>query len=61
VRLAQRREVSREQMSIAKPGERQLRGLVMRGATRHQLAPVVLEMLRELLDDLALTGRRQAQ
>ena len=61
VRLSQRREVSREQIPVSEAGERQLRRLVLRYPTRHQFSPPVLEVLRELLDDLALARRRQAQ
>ena len=61
VRLSQRREVSREQIPVAEPGERQLRCLVLRCPTGYQFPPPVIEVLRELLDDLVLAGRRQAQ
>ena len=61
VRLPQRREVSCEQIPLAEPGKRQLRRFVIRRPARHQFPPAILEMLRQLLDDLGLTGRRQAQ
>jgi hypothetical protein len=61
VRLSRRPEVSREQIPVSEPGERQIRRLVLRCPTRHQFSPPVLEVLRELLYDLVLTGRRQAQ
>ena len=61
VRLSQRREVSCEQIPLPEPGKRQLRRFVLRRPARHQFPPAILEMLRQLLDDLVLTGRRQAQ
>ena len=61
LRLPQRRQVLRQQVALPELGECQTRGLVLRRAARHQLAPAVLEMLRELLDDLVLARRREPQ
>ena len=61
MRLSQRLEVPCEQIPIPEPGKRQLRRIVLRRSARHQFPPAILEMLRQLLDDLGLTGRRQAQ
>ena len=51
----------RQQVPVPELGERQTRGFVFRCPARHQLPPAVLEMLRELFDDLVLAGRREAQ
>src|SRR5688572_25770861 len=61
VRLSQRRELSCEQIPLPEPGKRLRRRFVLRRPARHQFPPAILEMLRQLLDDLVLTGRRQAQ
>jgi hypothetical protein len=61
MRLSQGRQVPREQVPISEPGKRQVRGLVFRRPTGYQFPPMVLEMLREFLDDLVLASRRQAQ
>ena len=53
--------VLRQQVPLPELGERQTRGLVLRRAARHQLAPAVLEMLRQLFDNLVLAGRREPQ
>ena len=56
VRLSQRLEVSCEQIPLPEPGKRQPRRFVLRRPARHQFPPAILEMLRQLLDDLVLTG-----
>ena len=61
LRLPQRRHVIRQDLLALELLQVQLRGLVRRRPTCDQLAPAVIEVLRELLDDLALAGRRQLQ
>ena len=61
MRLPERRHVSRQDILVPEVGERQPRGLIRRCSTGDQLPPTVIEMLRELFDDLGLAGRREAQ
>jgi hypothetical protein len=59
--LPQRRDVIREDVAVAKIGECYSCGFFRRHATCDQLAIAVIQMLRELFDDLCLARRRQAQ
>jgi len=59
MRLPERRHVLRQDVPAPEFGERQLHGLITRRAAGDQLAPSVIEVLRELLDDLAFASRRE--
>jgi hypothetical protein len=61
LRLLERRHVPRQQVPLPEFSERQTRGVVLGRPARHQLAPAVFKMLRELFDDLVLAGRRKTQ
>ncbi len=56
MRLPQRRHVLRQDVPGPEFGERQARGLIRRGAPGDQLPLAVIEMLRELVDDLGLAA-----
>ena len=60
-RLFERRHGLAEQVLVAELGQGQTRRLVLRCPARPQLPPAILEMLRELVDDLRLAGRRETQ
>jgi hypothetical protein len=61
MRLAERRHVARQDVFLPELGTRQLRGLFRRCAACHQLPPAVVQMLRQLFDDLVLARWREAQ
>jgi hypothetical protein len=59
--LAERRHGLRENVAAAEFRERQHRRVFRQRASCHQLAPSLVEMLRELFDNLCFAGRREAQ
>jgi hypothetical protein len=59
MRLPERRHMLRQDISAPEFSERQLHGLIRQRAADDQLAPSVIEVLRELLDDLAFASRRE--
>ena len=61
MRLPQRRHVLREQIPFPELSERETCRFILRRPSADQLPPAVLEMLRELIDDLVLSRRREAQ
>ena len=61
MRLSQRCYLPRQEILVPEIGERQTRRLLGSGAPGNQLPPAVLEVLRELLDDLVLACRQQGE
>jgi hypothetical protein len=58
--LPQWRHVPRQKIPLPEIGERQPRSLIGRCASRNQLPPALIEMLREFFDDFGLTSRRES-
>ena len=56
MRQAQRCDVARQEVPVPEFAECAFRSLVGGRAARDQLVPAVLEVLRELIDDLGLSG-----
>ena len=61
MREAKRRDGAGQRVPVPEFGQRQLRGLVGQRTACHQLAPAVVEMLRELVDDVGLARGRESE
>jgi hypothetical protein len=59
--LTQRRQEAGQRVTIAELLQRERLGFLRRHTAGHKLAPTVVEVLRELIDDLALARRGKAQ
>jgi hypothetical protein len=58
--LAERSHVAREEVRVSEFGERQPRRCRRRGAAGDELQPAVIEVLRELFDNLGFPRRRES-
>ena len=59
--LPKRRYVLREDVAFPEIGKRYSCGLIRGHATRNQLPPAIIKMLRELFDDFGFAGGREVQ